>query len=148
MRTFEATESLAVNITQKHVKLAKEHRHDKKYCVISQALRANKTVSDAVVGASITTVTFTNGRSVRYCTPPELKEGLTYWDRTGDWKLPVGTYHLEVPKKHQTRLAQRKANKIFKERREKGVFIYMMGKTRKVAVNPRHIEFQRRSKAA
>lgn len=148
MKVVEATEPLSFSITVKHIALAVEFgRQDKKKCVVSQALRAIRDVKEVITGAAVTLVTFTNGQIVRYRTSWVLRAGLINFDRTGQWKLPVGIYQLLPPLTCQTMKYQRKANALLKVRREtEGV--YHMRIIRNVAPNPRHMEFVRRERLA
>lgn len=143
----EATSPLPLKITNGHVNKARGHRRDGHYCVVAQAIRCIAGVVGAYVGASFIRITYANGKTLRYVTPPELKEGLTYWDRTKDWKLPAGTYTLQPPKKHQTRKGIRKANAAHKVRLMRGEHVYEMSHRRKPTQNARHLEFLRRKAA-
>jgi hypothetical protein len=101
---FEAAVALSFIITMAHIRKAKDHRRDGYWCVVSQAIRAtSKDIIAVYVGASVVRITYRNGKVIRYQTPANLREGLRYWDRMGDWMLPPGVYTLKPPPKHQIR---------------------------------------------
>lgn len=115
-------------------------RHSKGKCVVALALKSRADIADVLIGASVSTVTFTSGRVMRYKTPAILRDGLNRWDRTGDWALPEGTYYLEVPKKPIVKYTKHKS--------KNKVTVYANGRKHAPACNPRHIEFLRRKRAA
>lgn len=139
MRVLEASCRLMFVITLAHIGNAV--RHSKGKCIVALALKSRKDIADVLIGACVSTVTFTSGRVVRYKTPAILRDGLNKWDRTGDWSLPVGKYYLEVPN-------QPPAVKYKKHKSKNKITVYANGRKHAPAVNPRHIEFLRRKRAA
>lgn len=137
MRIAEATCRLMFVITASHI--ASAVRHCKEKCVLALALKGRKDVLTVLIGASVSTVTFTSGRVIRYKTPAILRDGLNEWDRTGDWCLPIGQYYLDVPDKKPT---------VKKTKSKNAVSYYATGRKRVPARNPRLIEFARRKHAA
>lgn len=119
--------------------IGKAVRYEKAKCVVALALKDRKDIADVLIGASVSTVTFTSGRVVRYRTPTILRDALNRWDRTGDWELPPGTYYLEVPAKPKTKYVKHKTANV--------VTFYTSGRRRRAARNPRHIEFLRKRAA-
>jgi hypothetical protein len=126
-------------ITLAHI--AHAVRHSKGKCVVALALKGRTDIANVLIGASVSTVTFTSGRVVRYKTPAILRDGLNKWDRTGVWDLPVGKYYLDIPDKPPT-------VKYKKHKSKNKVTVYANGRKHAPAVNPRHIEFLRRKRAA
>ena len=138
MPVSDATSRFWFTITVNNV--AKAVRKDKTRCVVANALRSRKDVTDVLIGASVSTVTFTSGRVIRYTTPTILKDALNRWDKWGDWELPPGNYFLEVKDKPTAKYKKRTTtNKVA---------YYSTGRRRNPAPNPRHFEFLRKRAAA
>lgn len=138
MLVIEATRRLVFEITAANV--SKAVRYEKGKCVVALALKDRKDIADVLIGASVSTVTFTSGKIVRYRTPAILRDALNRWDRTGEWGLPVGKYYLEIPVKRIAVAAKKSPAKV--------VRFYSTGRKRVPARNPRHIHFLRRKRAA
>jgi hypothetical protein len=107
----EPRKSLLFSINENHVCNAK--RSDPCQCVIAQALieKYKESVLEVHVLATAITIILSGGRMMRFRTPKVLREGLTNFDETGEWNLPVGVYKLEPVQKSQTRLHQRERAK-------------------------------------
>jgi hypothetical protein len=111
-------------------------QHDKNSCVVARVVRRDPTVVTVVIGVCSAKITFTNGKTVRYAVPQELRDGIKNFDKTGNWALPAGRYYLEIPKKAVKKRTGRKR-------------IYIRSKRYNNAMlNPRYMEFQRRKRVA
>lgn len=94
---------LRFEITKKHVRLAK--KCDATGCVVAQALldAVGEMLDHVQVGSNVTKVV-TDSRVIRYATPTLLRQAIPDFDRTGEWKLQPGTYHLapySKPNRHK-----------------------------------------------
>lgn len=137
MKIRNAVHRLWFIILASHV--AKAVRYDKKKCSVARSLKSRKDITDVIIGASVSTVTFTSGVTLRYRTPSILRDALNHWDRKGEWGLPAGEYYLDLPKK---------TKKTKTTSKKKPVKFYTSGRRRLHARNPRHIAFLRQQRAA
>jgi hypothetical protein len=102
-KIVNARTPLRFEITKKHVRLAK--KCDATGCVVAQALldSVGEMLEHVAVGSNVTKVV-TDSRVIRYTTPTLLKQAIPEFDRTGEWKLKPGVYHLapySKPNRHK-----------------------------------------------
>lgn len=93
----DAKKRIYFEILRKHVVNAV--RYDKKKCAIAGGCKdgfSDYGLVEVEIGANKSFFVFEN-KVVRYTTPRKLRDGLTNWDKTGDWDLPEGVYYLLPP---------------------------------------------------
>lgn len=90
----DATLPLTFHISRKDVDTAE--RGNKNFCVIAQALRKVRGISECEVGSRTTRIRIGNSTR-RYITPENLRVALNTFDETGQWMLPEGEYRLSPP---------------------------------------------------
>ena len=126
-------------ILEEDVQSAKQM--DKNYCVIACALRGVPGVLSVEVGASTTLVTTHEGIK-RYVTPSVLRTALNTFDKSGQWALEPGIYHLNPPSKSLKLEKIREDAKTLRpdrRRNKAGVRYGATGRNTPRKINPRYI---------
>lgn len=105
-RVSEPKKAIQFEITVKHCEVAK--RKDPCECVIAQSFydKFKEKLSSIHVLSTITTLIYPSGLVHRYRTPPDLRNALEEFDKTGLWNLEPGTHELLPLPRSQTSKAQ------------------------------------------
>jgi hypothetical protein len=95
--TRDAKKPFRFFIKPRHAVLAK--RRNESWCVVAQgASEAHPNDIVVSIGPSVSKILDReSGHITRYGTPSRLKDGLSHFDKTGNWGLPPGDYALTVP---------------------------------------------------